>query len=115
MAKFIGPRPIRPFKYLLLCALALAGCDSTPNLEKLQREAAAGNAEAKSKLASFYENLQREADAGNVEAQFKLASYYRQGLGVEPDLAKARELFTRAAQAGNHDAQVNLALFYKKG
>ncbi len=50
------------------------------------------------------------ASKGDADAQFNLAQAYRLGHGVEPDMAKARELYERAAVQGHIKAADNYGL-----
>lgn len=50
--------------------------------------------------------LTRAAEAGSPDAQFELAKLYEQGIGVDPDPARALELY-RAAAAQDHADAIN--------
>lgn len=54
------------------------------------------------------EKLQREAQAGDPDAQYNLAYMYENGLGVPKNEAKALELYQQAADQGHSEAQNNL-------
>ncbi|WP_245651095.1 SPOR domain-containing protein [Paramagnetospirillum marisnigri] len=74
-------------------------------------------------LAAFHEGFypeaanrwERAARFGDAEAARNLGHLYRQGLGVEQDAAKARDLYQVAADAGVISAQYNLGMLYLKG
>lgn len=52
--------------------------------------------------------LTKAADAGLPAGLSQLADLYRQGLGCEPDTARAETLYTQAIQRGLHDAELKL-------
>jgi Sel1 repeat len=43
---------------------------------------------------------QKLANKGNARAQYKLATMYEAGIGVDPDIAQARQWYTKASNAG---------------
>lgn len=59
--------------------------------------------------------LTRAADAGSPEAQFELAKLYEKGLGVDPDPARALELYRQAADQDFADALNDLAFMHYQG
>lgn len=71
--------------------------------------ASAGNFEAALPI------FQRLATRGDAIAKYKLAEMYYRGLGVQPDHAKAANLFEAAAEQNIMNAQQNLAVMYVNG
>jgi hypothetical protein len=65
--------------------------------------------------AAAVDLLTRAADAGSPEAQFELAKLYEQGLGVEPDPARALALYRMAAAQGFADAINDLGFLTYEG
>lgn len=61
-------------------------------------------------FATAVAEWQGPAARGDADAQFNLAQAYRLGRGVEPDIAKARELYERAAASGHVKAADNYGL-----
>jgi TPR repeat protein len=59
--------------------------------------------------------LERAAKQGLAPAQFRLGGLYEKGIGVEKDLARARDLYLAAAQKGNAKAMHNLAVLCAEG
>ena len=110
-----------------------AGNDVSMNggkaLERLQIEAAQGNASAQFKLGMMYrigegvpENaakaavwFENAAAQGNANAQYNLGVMYRIGEGVPENPTKAAEWFKKAAAQGNINAQYNLGMMYHTG
>jgi hypothetical protein len=90
--------------------------DST--LEKLQKEAEAGNADAQNNLGWIYSNghgsakddqaaikwFRLAAAQGNANSQLALGKMYRSGQGVTQDNVRALMWFNFAADKGNADA-----------
>jgi len=54
-------------------------------------------------------------EAGDADAMYQLAQLYRNGLGVDTDPEKARDLLFGAAHMSHLDSQYLLGLFYLKG
>lgn len=52
--------------------------------------------------------LTKAAEANLPTGMSQLADLYRQGLGCDPDTARAEELYVRALQNGLHDAELKL-------
>jgi hypothetical protein len=89
------------------------------SLERLQREAESGNAQAQLRLARLLANgpaamrdepkarewLERSAQQGNAEAQFMLGWMYENGRGGDRDPRTALTWYQRAAQAGHEGAE----------
>ncbi|MBN2163803.1 MAG: SEL1-like repeat protein [Pontiellaceae bacterium] len=50
-------------------------------------------------------NLIEMAENGDAEAQYSLSMIYKNGIGIEPDAAKAKEWLNRAAENGHAIAQ----------
>ena len=98
-------------------------------LERLQIEAAQGDASAQFKLGMMYrigegvpENaakaavwFENAAAQGNANAQYELGVMYRIGEGVPENPAKAAEWFKKAAAQGNANAQYKLGMMYDTG
>ena len=59
--------------------------------------------------------LTRAANAGSPEAQFELAKLYEKGIGVEPDEARALELYRAAADQDFPDAINDLGFMSYQG
>lgn len=55
------------------------------------------------------------AEAGYPLAECQVGYFYLEGLGVEPDPAKAFAWTQRAAGHGDRDGQYNLGCFYEEG
>ena len=94
-------------------------------LEALTTRAKAGDAQARFDLGVYYEREEGYEDAvfwytlavekDVIEAHANLGRMYYEGLGVEPDAAKAAELFRVAADQGDPVSQYNLARLYEEG
>lgn len=52
--------------------------------------------------------LKNLANSGDTISMNRLATLYRDGIGVDKNVTKAKELFKRASDMGNLDAKVNL-------
>ena len=65
--------------------------------------------------ANWVEKAQRDAEAGNADAQFKLGEMYDMGDGVPQDFAEARRWWEKAAEQGHAKAQVSLGEMYAIG
>ena len=103
--------------------------DIEPALPVLEREAAAGSAEAQFALGSLYANgqgvdlnyrraaelIRSAADQGIAQAQMVLAWLYTAGYGVEADEDEARRLYLAAAEGGDPEAQLAVAVMYQFG
>jgi hypothetical protein len=59
------------------------------------------------RVAQFYIDM---ANDGNAGAQYELANFYLEGIGVEKDVAKAKEWLQKAVQQGHREAIKLLAL-----
>ena len=59
--------------------------------------------------------LESKAAAGDLEAKMKLAERYYKGEGVEKNLAKAADWYTQLAEEEYAHAQLALGLMYIKG
>ena len=59
--------------------------------------------------------LEPLAEAGDAEAQSRLGVLYAQGLGVEKNVDRARELFQQSYEQGNPFGAYNLASLYAMG
>jgi TPR repeat protein len=53
------------------------------------------------RVAQFYTDM---ANDGNANAQYELANFYLEGIGVEKNEAKAKELLQKAAKQGHKEA-----------
>ncbi|MFV2053385.1 caspase family protein [Aliiroseovarius sp. YM-037] len=82
--------------------LGLAYMRLNPNVNTFDPESAVGY-------------LTRAAEAGAPEAQFELAKLYERGIGVEPDPARALELYRAAAEQDFADAINDLGFFHHQG
>ena len=108
----------------LLGMVIIAGCASTPTSQKscpvtkkevayVQRQAEAGDADARFQLADWYHRgrcfptdhlkeakwIQRAAEQGHREAQFRLGQMLFFGTGVEKNESAATTWFRKAAQS----------------
>ena len=61
------------------------------------------------------EKYQKAADRGDANAQFHLGLYYANGQGVEKNLTEAAKWYRKAAEQGYAKAQCNLGLCYANG
>jgi TPR repeat protein len=59
--------------------------------------------------------FEKRAERGNTEAQLNLAKMYEQGIGTDPDLARAAKWYEAAALSGNAEAQFRLASLLSSG
>ena len=100
-------------------------------LEALQKEAAAGNAEAMLKLGRIYWTgpdatskteglggtwLRKAAEAGNVEAMYVFSVFaMSRHDGTPDDPVQMKSWALKAAEAGNVDAMMSLARRYERG
>ena len=66
-------------------------------------------------LPRSLDELERLADEGNVVAMDALGVRYANGIGVEPDLAKASELFRQSAEGGYPKGERHFALVLFRG
>ncbi len=92
--------------------------------KELEQAAAAGDAEAQSRLANMYFNGQgvaqdhalahewclRAAEQGHADAQFLLGIMYELGLGVERNLEESGKWIEKAAAQGQEQAVLRLRL-----
>ena len=60
-------------------------------------------------------DLRRKAAAGDAEAQTKLGVRYANGRGVRKNYKEAVKWYRKAAEQGNAAGQYNLGLMYRKG
>lgn len=58
---------------------------------------------------------QRQADQGDAEAQYYVGQIYEQGLGTDPDYAKAAFWYEKAAAQNHRAAQISLGNLYEQG
>ena len=65
--------------------------------------------------AELVDRLGEQAAAGNYCAQFDLAMMFLNGVGVQSDPERGRELLRAATDAGHADAQHTLGLMYEHG
>jgi uncharacterized protein len=106
--------------FLLLCCALLLACSKQPTeRERVEKDAAQGNAGSQVILGGMYANgkgvpqdeakavewWQKAAAQGNAGAQFYLGVMYANGKGVPQDAAKAVEWWEKAAAQGNANAQ----------
>ena len=73
--------------------------------------AAVEEADPKAAFAAYT----KAAEAGNVLGQYNLGVAYKDGIGTEPDGAKAIEWTTKAADQGDPWAAYNLAIIHDEG
>ena len=60
--------------------------------------------------------LQQKSEQGDLQSQLKLADYYYQGgPGIEPNPAKAAEMYATLGDKGFAQAQLTLGLMYIRG
>ena len=103
--------------------------EETP-LQKLTRQAAAGDLNAQMTLGYMYlygvdgvgidyakafEYYKLAAAQGDNVAINNLGSLYYSGIGTERNLTRAAEFFNQAVEAGNTEAAVNLGFLYLTG
>ncbi len=101
---------------------------SSQELQALEYDAKAGNADAQLQLgknallfisppdyatAGFW--FKKAAKLGNMEAKELLAAQKLSGLGMPPDLLGALKLFKEAAVSGSPNAQASLGVMYALG
>lgn len=112
-------------------ALASSPSDiSKADLQKLQTQAAQGDAKAQVNLGLLYADgrgvpqdyiqarqwWEKAAAQGYAKAQYNLgAMYYYGHAGSLPDYTTARQWFEKAAAQGDADAQTNLGVLYDLG
>ncbi len=121
---------LRHVAVLLLLALPLTAAAAEGDLQKLTRQAEAGDAQAQFKLGLIYEHgaegVERDyskaflwyakaAPQGHISAQNNLATLYTRGAGVERNHDEAVKWYRVAAMAGNDGAQNNLGWMYQNG
>lgn len=109
----------------LLTAFAfLVGCSPKTELEKLERRAQKGDAQAQFDLGAANANVnpaeaakwfRKAADRNHVEAQFYLAAAFEKGLGVKQDFAEAATWYRKSAEQGSASAQINLGTLHLDG
>jgi TPR repeat protein len=90
-----------------------------------KRAAEAGHSEAQNSMGSIYQAESRYAEAllwyekaaaqNNALAISNLAFMYDQGLGVNQDIERARQLYLKSANLGEAQAMYNLGLMYGSG
>lgn len=61
------------------------------------------------------DRIQRFALEGNADKQFVMGIWHLNGVGVEQDEARARELLRGAAEAGQREAEYEVAVRYAEG
>jgi len=98
-------------------------------LDRLTREAEAGNASAELAIALRYLDsstsvhnpqagmmwMARAAKQGNAVAQYGLGSLYQKGVGTKADAIQAMHWYEAAALQGNRKAMHDLAIAYAEG
>ena len=109
---------------------ATAACPREPDkFVKVQRKAAAHNAEAQTQLASCYELgrnvapsraetihwLSLAAEQRYVPAEYELGRIYLYGRGIPADYKTAMFWEEKAAQQGERKAQRDMAFIYERG
>ncbi len=70
---------------------------------------------ASSAFGESIADLRKKAAAGDAEAQTKLGVRYANGRGVRKNYKEAVKWYRKAAEQGNAEAQNNLGLMYRKG
>jgi TPR repeat protein len=126
----------RAISVALLLAVSTATAADDPSsdcaelhLDKLQRQAENGAADAQKKLGDLYAAghcmaqdyaiaamwFRRSAEKGNAGAQFQLANYTLEGREVRRDEKEAAQWFHRSAEQDFHDAQYSLGSLYVNG
>ncbi len=63
-------------------------------------------------LLEQVEHWHEQAEKGDANAMFNLGQYFRRGIGIQPDLQRAREYYLQAAELGHAGAQLNLGTLY---
>ena len=104
----------------LVVAFAMASLNApasafTPAVGPPQSIDAAVLAYQDQQYASALKLFETAAKNGSREAQHTLGYMYREGLGAEPNMAKAMAWYRKAAEQGHAPAQYNLALMYTQG
>ena len=95
---------------LMICILMLVhGCASNPAYH--QGLIAAENEDYVTAV-KMWTPLAAEGDA---RAQFKLGELCHEGLGVNPDITKAKQWYLLAVEQGHAEAQNNLGIIYDDG
>lgn len=123
------PQPALAIALMSALKVQTAATDGNDPQQKLEKEAAAGSADAAFKLGRRYDEgegvaqdaakaelyyrqalqqWQKDAAAGNAEAQYQLGVMYREGLGVIADSVQARAWFEKAAMQGDEAAKAAL-------
>lgn len=114
---------------IALFVLVVVAFGQSVNVDRLERKAKRGNAEAQTELGSCYYAgigvaqsyktaaywLEKAAVQGNPSAQHILGCMYFQGEGVAKDRAKAVEWCTKAAEQGHDQAQYVLGYWAYTG
>jgi TPR repeat protein len=114
------------FRLGALYDVGYGGPSSAKETEKWYKLAAeAGHSEAQNSLGSIYQAENRYKEAlpwyeksaaqNNALAINNLAYMYDQGLGVNQDRQKARQLYLKSANLGEAQAMYNLGLMYGSG
>lgn len=98
------------YRYLLLLALLLVGCDSQTREFNTALEHMANR-----DLERALPVLTSLAEAGYAPAQFRLGMMFAEGFGIQQNLRQAALWFERAAQQNNVGAQWTLARLYRVG
>jgi hypothetical protein len=94
---------------VLLSSVALFACLPSSAAERKKPEMAAQD------KTEAVERLQKAAAHGDAEAQGRLGFMYLNGKNVPPDAAKAFQWLQKSAVQGNPHAQYNLGTMYSSG
>ena len=113
---------------LLFCFFATTSFAQTKNIQKLQKEAQQGNADAQVELGYAYYNgegvtkddkqaviwFRKAAEKGNMLGQANLGYCYQEGIGVAENLEQAAAWYQKAANQGDDVAIENLRKLVKQ-
>ena len=101
---------------LIVPFLLLGGCDEkTPVEEKPPVIEQVVTQPEKLTPEQELEKLQKEAEAGDATAQFRLAKKYYDGEGLPQNLVKAAEWYEKSATLGNAEAQLAFGMMCGNG
>ena len=107
------------FSFILIITIILAACSKSEHEIAAERHSNASKAlfqdTDESKYKEAFEYLHSEYKAGSAYSAGKLGWAYQKGLGVEPDLKRAIELYEFAANRGMTYWQYLLAHAYEQG
>lgn len=112
----------------LFCFFATTSFAQTKNIQKLQKEAQQGNADAQVELGYAYYNgegvtkddkqaviwFRKAAEKGNMLGQANLGYCYQEGIGVAENLEQAAAWYQKAANQGDDVAIENLRKLVKQ-